>query len=642
MTWNSAPEFVSLLFTIILMVNVLKDKSVPTFRNILFHWIVKVAFVAIVISLCNLYVVIYSQSIANWIVHSSNIVFYIITPLMMVLITYYVFAFLYEGQKDTTHYLKRLSLPFLGYVFLVLLNPWHQWFSYIDFSGQYQLGEYIILIHVIAYVYFALMIIGIYHFRSQLDRQTIRVLLSFPLLITALIFIQQLFPSLILSGTAITATILIIYLYFQRRERMSDELTHLFNRRAFVQHIQQYIKNEDAFFVIYINIIDFKTINDRFGEQNGDQILRGIADYLKLKFKPENIYRTGGDEFAIICHKYTLKTIKSDINEIFLRFEKPWTSHVLPSTVLASHSVIGYPDHIQTWEDMIELIDFCNQQANQMSGRKIYYASSTSYEEIVKKRLITQLIDKGIQEDLFEVVYQPIYDVKNNRYNQCEALLRLEDPHYGNIAPNDFIPIAEETGAIIELTKIVLHQVCHFIKKADQININLDSVSINLSSTQLSQVNINRSILRMIRQHQVDPKRIVFEITEGAFISNKDRTLMLMFQLNRYGIKFFLDDFGTGFSNLSSMMGLPFSTIKIDRTLLVNALSNNRNRKILEGICHAFFEVGFNIVIEGVEDEKGYEIAIQTMATHIQGFYYAKPMRESQVLNMLRLQDHDE
>ena len=483
------------------------------------------------------------------------------------------------------------------------------------------------------------MIIAIYRFRERVDKETIRVLLSFPVLITILILSQQIYPTIILSGTAVTTAILIIYLYFQRREQMTDDLTHLFNRRTFVQDIQKYIAEGVNFYVVHLNIIDFKTINDRFGEKNGDQILRGVANYLKSINVLFKVYRTGGDDFAVICRNLNEAKVQIFANEIYHRFEKPWTNNLLPSTVLVGIAVLNYPNHVKAWEDMIELIEYCSQQANQQSGSRIYYADETSNEVIVKKRLITKLIKVAIEENLFYVVYQPIYEVSSKRFKQCEALLRLEDPQHGIVYPNDFIAIAEETGLIFELTKIVVEKVCRFIDEADQAGVELESVAINLSSTQLSQESLIEDILEIMLHHRVNPNRIVFEITEAAFISNSGRTLNFMKQLNHFGVKFSLDDFGTGFSNLSTMMGLPFNTIKIDKSMLGNAIKSEKNSKILEGICHAFSEVGFNIVVEGVEDSLGHEITQRTTATHIQGFYFAKPMRSPQLLNLLSLKD---
>ena len=250
-------------------------------------------------------------------------------------------------------------------------------------------------------------------------------------------------------------------------------------------------------------------------------------------------------------------------------------------------------------------------------------------EQINRDRRIKEILeDCLITKKGLYMVYQPIYDVKQKKFNHFEALIRLANEEFGYIGPSEFIPIAENFGLANDIDLFVLHQTCAFLKRNPQI----EGLEINISCAEFFN-NPSERFMKIINSYDIDPSRIILEITETIAVKYPSKTKDFMADLGQYGVKFAMDDFGSGYSNIARFITLPFSVAKLDKSLLGQA----ENIAIFfEAAIELFKNLNIPIVIEGVEREEQLKLAIDKKIDYIQGFYFSKPLKEPELLEFLK------
>ena len=239
---------------------------------------------------------------------------------------------------------------------------------------------------------------------------------------------------------------------------------------------------------------------------------------------------------------------------------------------------------------------------------------------------IEALLRRALRNKGFEVYYQPLYTVCDGKFTEAEALLRLRDGAGGFIPPDEFIPVAEDSGMIAEIGAMVLDEVCKYIRYLLACRIDVDSISVNLSAMQLMPDDAVGRILGIIRRNGVSPNRILLEITESTLICNFEPVAEKIRKLSDAGIQFALDDFGTGYSNIANVIDLPFDVVKIDKSLIWDSAVNVRCRQMVRSLAGAFRGIHLTVTAEGVETAEHAAFARLCRCDKIQGFLYARPM----------------
>lgn len=270
-----------------------------------------------------------------------------------------------------------------------------------------------------------------------------------------------------------------------------------------------------------------------------------------------------------------------------------------------------------------------SQSRDSYSGQPFFGADPGSKE----RRQLEKWLDDAILYDRFEVYYQPLYTVCDGSFTEAEALLRFKSPTGKYIPPDEFIPLAEETGQIIKIGCMVLKRVCSYISYLLSCHINIDTISVNLSVVQLMGEDAVPNLLKIIHDSGISPNRILFEITESILISNYTLIAEKIRELSRAGIQFALDDFGTGYSNITNVIDLPFDVVKIDKSLIWDSMKNRRCNIMIRELTRTFRNINLLVTAEGVETEEHDRFVRQCGCDKIQGFRYAKPMPVSRVVD---------
>lgn len=248
---------------------------------------------------------------------------------------------------------------------------------------------------------------------------------------------------------------------------------------------------------------------------------------------------------------------------------------------------------------------------------------------IRRRHAIEGLLEEALTADRLEVYYQPLCTVRDGKFTEAEALLRLKDQNGAYVPPEEFIPVAEATGEIVEIGYAVLRSVCRYLNYLLACHIDVDSISVNLSVVQLMRDDAVPKLLGVIRESGVSPNRILFEITESILIRNYDLIARRIRELSAAGVQFALDDFGTGYSNLSHVIDLPFDAVKIDKSLIWDSMENRKCSIMIRDLTRTFKNMNMTVTAEGVETT-AHDLFVRLCGCdRIQGFLYARPMPES-------------
>lgn len=634
MVWNYLAEIASAFYLIVILIYSRRYQVFPSTRNRFFVRMVAIVLATVIISIITVFFTEQHSLIPYSINLLLHTIFFLIYPWISVLFFYYTLYVVYEDRESLIIRIQLLSSVFIVlYSILVFINIRFGFIFKLDHMGYHpQLFEP--LIFVVAYIYMGLMIYTIETNRKNLDQVLRYVLIAYVLITTIFVTIQYFNPHFLLVGTAAGLSILIMYLYIQSKELVSDYLTRLPNRVAYEGLIKYRLKSKKQLKTIVISLSDFKNINNMYGQKNGDRLLRELTQYFVELVGRVNVFRYSGDKFALLYYE------EDDSSEYLItsiqdRFKQSW---LVNDSLIYIESILIHVDvntHVKNEYELLAIIDYMIDKCKSDKSHLPSYSTENTIHEVNRKSQLNEYINKALVEDLFHIVVQPIYDLKNKSYRHAEVLLRLEHPTLKDISPVELIPLAEESGRIIELGLWVLRKTLEFLRKCDENNIYLDMVSINFSVVQMNDANVVLDVDRILNEFPKYRHKIAIEITESIFIADYNRIIDQMLGLKGLGINFYLDDFGTGYSNVLNVIKLPLSVIKIDKSLIYESIRNISNRKLIHGLSDAFKESGMTVLAEGIETQEQFQIVKDMQVDYIQGYLFAKPMSISDTIEFL-------
>lgn len=417
----------------------------------------------------------------------------------------------------------------------------------------------------------------------------------------------------------------------------NDFLTGLYNRMKCENDLRKVIKEamtkQQKGAVLFIDLDDFKHINDGLGHQYGDVLLQQIA--AGLQSVPDlrgHCYRMGGDEFVIIIVPQAFEKLESIVRSIRMMFNKPWYLMETEYFCTMSMGIAIFPDDSRDVDDIVKLADIAMYDSKK-SGKNRYSFYDNSKRQNTVKRLdiennMRQAIASEIQE--FVVFYQPVVDVSTKKCTSCEALVRWNSKALGFMGPGDFIPLAEYLGLITSIGDYVLEEACIQCKKWNESGHPDFHVNVNLSVVQLLQKNVVENISRILKKTGVNPKNIILEITESFAINDMERVLQIIKGLKKLGPQIALDDFGTGYSSLNYIKQLPLDLIKVDKTFIDDILEDEYAQAFVKLIVALSKTIDTGIVVEGIETTEQFELLKSLGVNYIQGYLFGRPVPADQ------------
>jgi diguanylate cyclase len=445
-----------------------------------------------------------------------------------------------------------------------------------------------------------------------------------------------------------------------------DGLTGLPNRRLFTEHLGKVLarsrRKGTEFAVLFIDIDNFKLINDTIGHQAADEVLRELARSLGLLIRADDMLdlyqdeqvestgtisidpigdavlsRLGGDEFIVLLpdtrDRFAAGTVA---RRILSHFEQPIYVDGHEVFITVSIGIATYPEDGLASEILVRNADTAMYHAKQQGKAAFQYYSAAMNAASVERLTLETGLRRAIEDESLELHYQPQVEVRTGQIIGAEALLRWEHPQRGYISPTSFVPIAEASGLIVPIGEWVLERACAQAAQWREAGLPRIPISVNVSGVQFHRQDLSEVVRRKLDAFGLDASILHIEITETAIVAARDRAIALLAQLRELGVKLALDDFGTGYSSLSYLKSFPIDTVKIDRSFVTEMLTDHTTASIVEAIVSMSRILGLSVVAEGVEDQAQFAFLERIGCDAAQGFYLSPAVPAEQFAKLLK------
>lgn len=438
--------------------------------------------------------------------------------------------------------------------------------------------------------------------------------------------IQFCYNELLVVGFASSIAIIIIYIKLENPEYFIDRETGLFNGEAMMLYIDQLCQSGRDFCAYELIFPSPLCVHSY--EKDNSMMQCEMVDFLS-RVEDAYAFRNKEDEAVLVFSDHaSAEKFVSILKKVF-SFGRGETLSFPDNLVLGfmpEGRIVG------GGEDAVRLFDFARTNGRHYQVDDTVLIDRKMFDDMKEEATIEKLIEEALEQDRVEVFYQPIYATKEGRFTSAEALVRIRDQEGRLVPPGAFIQIAEKNGSILQLGEAVFEQVCRFLKEKQPQQYGLEYIEVNLSVVQCACEDLAEKYIDIMEKYQISPRQINLEITESASVRQKKILLDNMKRLMDFGVKFSLDDFGTGQSNLNYIVEMPVSIVKFDRDMIVSYFENGKAKYVMDAAMHMIQGMELQIVSEGIETREQFQTMEELGISYIQGFYFSKPLPEDEFI----------
>jgi diguanylate cyclase (GGDEF)-like protein len=428
-----------------------------------------------------------------------------------------------------------------------------------------------------------------------------------------------------------------------RHDALHDTLTRLPNRTLFLDRLEHLLtirhsRPGSSLAVLFLDLDRFKVVNDSLGHLAGDELLRQVGQRLRSELRPaDTVARLGGDEFSLLLEEVDspeeVVALATRIEQAIARPFRVGGEEVF--TGVSIGIAMGSGDYVSA-EELLRDADTAMYMAKESGRGRHEIFDSTMHTAAVERMELEMDLRRAIENEEFILVYQPVISTRTGRVTGFEALLRWNHPRRGIVTPNQFIPIAEETGMIIPIGLWVIQRVCRRLREWDGESDAPLSMSVNVSLRQLLAPGFNDSVASALAEESITPGRLRLELTESAMVSSSTTAAERLRTLRDLGVEVWIDDFGTGYSSLSYLLDLPIDALKIDRSFISEIGSRQDSVDLVRAIVDLAHRIGLHVVAEGVESEEQFREVLRCGCDYVQGFFLGRPLSETAADALIR------
>jgi len=517
---------------------------------------------------------------------------------------------------------------------LTLTTPFTHLLFYHDYNNVYCHGPLFPLLYITTAISLFYSAVLILRHSSIMSSFQIGTDLGFILLILGSVIFQAFFPNCLIENFIIATACIMMNVALDNPAAYFYQSTSCYNQSAFDITIEKKLAGNAEFTLVAFTFDDLSVFRKQHTEK----------DYEMLIFKSiRRCQKIGGSRRTFILQDNTLVIMqeKGDpeklINTVEASLSRPFPlSDGGEATVVPHFCLLQFPGEAKTVNDVNLVIQDMLTHIYRQTGRHVIWDSTTLLGDLRREDDVVHAIRKAIRNDGIHVLYQPIFNRKTGTFCCAEALVRLRDEELKSF-PDEFIPIAERNGLILDIGEIVLDRVCRFLHESRCEEFGIDHISVNLSMLQLLRRSAVERLVEICRKHEVSPSRIFFEITEtAADQSYAENVLENILFLKETGFSLSLDDYGSGYSNMTNIVKFPFDQIKVDKSLLWSAFQNNPSMTVLQSTVKLVHYFGKSCVVEGVEDDEMEALLESLEVDLLQGYKYSKPISAISLLAFVK------
>jgi len=650
---------VTILFFSIIFVDFLRNKKLPLLSNKCFALMLYFTAVNLVFNVLKLYTTVNVDAFIPLVDRMFSQLFYGSMIMIVVFLFWYVEILGNNQKRMKWKKVLRRMLPLAFPMVMILFGD----LNYELRNQQlYADGSMVVGFTLSLLFYCGWIFVDTVRYKKTIQKENRLAIQLGVLMLVAGGGIQLFNFGLLFSEVAVTLMILFIYLAFENPKEYIDEETGSFNKRAFHLVLNEKKEAEKPLILVSVVVDDLRRIQTMVGHENTNHILKIIGMMMKDSFQfcpgcdrkrikkikhnaDFSLYHSRSNVMTFLTEA-TLDDINEQLELLARQIKKPiqFSKHTI---VIKAHIDVIFTDNYKNQETCDEVYDMMNYMAshnNATAEKIIHLLNEAVISSKIRYSTIENILIDAIEHDGFVMVYQPIYHAKNKQFLSAEALVRLTDTtSVGFISPEEFIPIAEKKGMIMELGEIVFDKVCAFAREEALKDRGIEYIEVNLSGIQCVHPDLPSQLQGIMKKYDITPGFINLEITETAFVESGEMLRENMLKLRQMGCSFSMDDFGTGYSNLSRMAEVVYDLVKLDKSLIwpcfdqENSGKNSKATAILENIIKLLLQLNVKIVAEGVETKEMATYLNNLGVTHLQGYYYSKPISEAAYLDFLAI-----
>ena len=534
------------------------------------------------------------------------------------------------------HQLSAWLVPTVINTILSVLSIFFDIYFQLDPDGTYHRGPLIFIIYIFTCFHFFAIIYTLIQNHSLIPRLEQLSIHLFLVFMVSAIFIQLLFPNLVIESFICACCLMVSQLTVQNPEQIIDAPTRILNKSGFSYLLVPPLSDRKDFQVGFMILDNYYALEKVLGFDILEQRIQTFADYLRTNTGCL-FARVENRRFCFVSQGFrdngTVDAVLSKLREACTARQAKYPA---PARMQFKCGILRCPRDASSFTELMSLLDI----AAQTSGSENACFTRLDDGDVAKLRRykqVDQLVQTAVEDGSLYVMYQPIYCTENHRFCSAEALLRMRSKALGEISPAEFIPIAERNGAILKMTQFVLETVCRFLRTSGIQEYGIRRVDINLSTLDCTQTDISQRILHCIRQNNLLPSLVSVELTETAFSSLPESINRTLTALSREGVRVLIDDYGTGYSNLSRLTRFPLDIVKIDKSLIMDIPGSATARIVLDNTLEMMKRLRKKVLVEGVETQEQLDYLLpRNDCNYIQGYYFAKPMSEEELVVLFR------
>ncbi len=572
---------------------------------------------------------IFSYSISRKGVQVSRYIYFITHTALCPMFFYYVSSV--SGLRFRKKSMKSLALSafFLITELFALINPMTDWVYVIheDLSFERRWAEY--LIYGAALFYYILSFGILFFAWDFLSEKRKDALIFFFSLVGVGVLLQLLNKNLKVEVLAEAVGFTGVMMSVENEDDRIDYSAGFYNRSALDLDVRGRLHYGRKLSLVVLRISNMAEVSKGTAPGDAGMVAKQVGSYLASLIRKYYIYAPSPGTYVLTFYDDNMKNAEGVAEEIHDRFEKPWQFGNVTALLHAVTIVADIPGRLQNISQMFYMIDSPlprNIEKSLLKNEDLNY--------IIRRQAVEDAVARSLQKGFFEVYYQPTYHLDRTLYG-AEALVRMKDPELGPCFPDEFIPVAEQTNKIDELDDFVLEEVCRFLETGIPEKYGMNSINVNLSIMQCIRPGFVERINGIVGRHKVKKQMIHFEITESIDSAAYDVLSEVIGRLKDDGFSFSMDDYGTGYSNVSAVFSLGLDVVKIDKSILWNAEKDELGRIILENTVRMIRQIRKKVLVEGVETEDQIRLLTGLKVDYLQGFYFSKPIPRKDFIDLL-------
>lgn len=534
------------------------------------------------------------------------------------------------------HQLSAWLVPTVINTILSVLSIFFDIYFQLDPDGTYHRGPLIFIIYIFTCFHFFAIIYTLIQNHSLIPRLEQLSIHLFLVFMVSAIFIQLLFPNLVIESFICACCLMVSQLTVQNPEQIIDAPTRILNKSGFSYLLVPPLSDRKDFQVGFMILDNYYALEKVLGFDILEQRIQTFADYLRTNTGCL-FARVENRRFCFVSQGFrdngTVDAVLSKLREACTARQAKYPA---PARMQFKCGILRCPRDASSFTELMSLLDIAAQTSGSENAC-FTRLDDGDVAKLLRYKQVDQLVQTAVEDGSLYVMYQPIYCTENHRFCSAEALLRMRSKALGEISPAEFIPIAERNGAILKMTQFVLETVCRFLRTSGIQEYGIRRVDINLSTLDCTQTDISQRILHCIRENNLLPSLVSVELTETAFSSLPESINRTLTALSREGVRVLIDDYGTGYSNLSRLTRFPLDIVKIDKSLIMDIPGSATARIVLDNTLEMMKRLRKKVLVEGVETQEQLDYLLpRNDCNYIQGYYFAKPMSEEELVALFR------